>query len=300
MADRSLQHIAAVPPVTEGLIAHLPGQVEREGVQRAIGQIVIGFVDHLLEDLDQFGVGVVREPDLGTETACQAGVLGDEGGHRGRVSGHDHDQVVAVVLHLLDQGVDRFLAVLVARQCVGLVDEQHPAQRGGDHVRGLGGGLPEVAGHQFGTVDFDQLPLAEQSDRLVDAGHQPGHRRLAGARVADEDQVPGDGGNLQTGFSAQRLHVQYRRLPFDLGLDFLEPDQFIEFGDQFVDGAFGFGGCLDDRLRPGRQRGIRCGRFRTTVCCSGLRVGAGQPARCRQARDARRRRTDAGALVQQR
>ena len=70
--------------------------------------------------------------------------------------------------------------------------------------------------------------------------------------------------------------------------------------DQFVDGAFGFGGCLDDRPRPGRQRGIRCGRFRTTVCCSGLRVGAGQPARCRQARDAHRRRTDAGALVQQR
>ena len=53
----------------------------------------------------------------------------DEDRHRGRVAGHDHDQVVAPVLHLLDQGVDGLLAVLVAGQAVGLVDEQHAAGR---------------------------------------------------------------------------------------------------------------------------------------------------------------------------
>ena len=64
-----------------------------------------------------------------------------------------------MVLHLLDQGVDGLLAVLVAVERVGLVDEQHAAERGSDDLGGLGRGLPEVARHQLGAVDLDQLAL---------------------------------------------------------------------------------------------------------------------------------------------
>jgi hypothetical protein len=70
-------------------------------------------------------------------------VVGDPGAHSGigaeelvhpvLVAGQDDHQLVAVVLHHLQQDVDRFLALVPgvagAVQVVGLVDEQHPAQR---------------------------------------------------------------------------------------------------------------------------------------------------------------------------
>ena len=162
-----------------------------------VAEVVVGLGRHLGEDVAQLVVGVVVEGDRGAEPAGEARVVGDEDLHRHRVAGDDHHQVVAVVLHLLHEGVDGLLAVLVAVEAVGLVDEQDAAVGLRRDLRGLDRGLAEVAGHQLRAVDLDQLALGEQPDRLVDAGHEAGDGGLAGAGVAGEDQVPGDGRALQ-------------------------------------------------------------------------------------------------------
>jgi hypothetical protein len=59
-----------------------------------------------------------------------------------RVAGDHDDEVVAVVLHLLDQGVDGLVAVLVPRERVRLVDEQDAAERVFDDLGGLDRRLP--------------------------------------------------------------------------------------------------------------------------------------------------------------
>ncbi len=100
---------------------------------------------------------------------------------------------------------------------------------------------------------------------------QPGHRGLAGARIADEDQVPGDRRLGQTGLRAQLLHPQHGGLPVDLGLDRGQPGQVVQLGEQLLQrpdrllrrrrrcdsGA----GCRCEGLRPSRRLGrIRCSR----------------------------------------
>ena len=190
------------------------------------------------------------------------GFCADEDRHRDRVAGHDHHQVLALVLHLLDQGVDRLGAVLVAGERVRLVDEEDAADRRRHHLGGLDRGLAEEAGHQLGPVDLDQLALAEQAERPVDAGHQPRDRGLAGAGVAVEDQVPGDRGRPQPGVLAQPLDPEHGRLPVDLGLDLGQPDQGVELGEQLL-----------DRLR----RRLRLLRHSATAAWCG---GADDSSRC--------------------
>ena len=192
-SDGAFQQVAGESAVAERRTAGGAGQDGDEPVPGSGGDVVVGAARQLQEDRQQLLVGVVVELDGGPEPAGQPRVLRDEDDHRVRVAGHDQHQVVPLVLHLLDQGVHSLGAVLVAGQAVGLVDEQHAADGAGHDLGRLDRGLTQVAGHQLGAVDLDQLALAEQPESTVDAADQAGHRGLARAGVADEHQVPGDG-----------------------------------------------------------------------------------------------------------
>ena len=65
------------------------------------------------------------------DARAHAGIGAEEGLHPVLVAGQDHHQVIALVLHHLQQDLDRFLAVVAlvlgAVEVVGLVDEQHAA-----------------------------------------------------------------------------------------------------------------------------------------------------------------------------
>ena len=67
------------------------------------------------------------------DARAKAGIGGEEAVHPLAIAGEDHDEVLALVLHHLEQDLDRFLAivalVLRAIEIIGLVDEQHAAHR---------------------------------------------------------------------------------------------------------------------------------------------------------------------------
>ena len=76
------------------------------------------------------------------------GLLPEERVHPVLVAGEDHDQVVALVLHHLQQDLDRLLPVVALVlgpvEVVGLVDEQHAAHRLLQHLLGLRRGVADV------------------------------------------------------------------------------------------------------------------------------------------------------------
>ena len=78
-----------------------------------------------------------------------SGVLRDEVHHRLRVAGDDDDEVLPVVLHLLDERVDGLLRGLVPGEAVGLVDEEHAADRLGADLGRLHRRLPDVPGDEL-------------------------------------------------------------------------------------------------------------------------------------------------------
>ena len=145
--------------------------------------------------LEQFGRVIVEGDDVGPgKPATQARVGVEEIFHLVRVSGHDDDEPVPVVLHPGQQSIDRLAAepsLPLVAELVRLVDEQHAVERAVDNRVGLYRGLPDVLANQVARPDLSHVPASQHPEVPVHLADQPGHRGLAGAGVAGEDEVVG-------------------------------------------------------------------------------------------------------------
>ena len=253
-----------------------------------------------LEHLDELGRAVVREVDVVGEPAAQTGVRVDERAHLVRVAGDDDRQVVAVVLHQLDQHRDRLGAELAGPflgERVGLVDEQDATDRPVDDGLHLERGLADVAGHEIGPRDLDEVAAADQADAAVQPGDDPRDRGLARPGIAGEDDVQARahlGECLGPPFGVEQVD---REQPPDRDLDLGQPDQRVQLGQDRL-GRLGD----DHGRRPGRRRGLgrgfgrrgsagargpgRRGRGRTRGRAgSTSRVGTARPEPLREVED---------------
>src|SRR5437763_1735728 len=129
---------------------------------------------------------VVGEVDLAREARAQPGVRLEEAMHEPRVAGDDHDEAVAVVLHALEQRLDRLVAevepVGVTSQRVRLVDEENAVDGLADHPLGLDRRETDVLTDETGAVDLDEMAALEQAHGAIHLREQPRDGRLAGAR----------------------------------------------------------------------------------------------------------------------
>ena len=146
---------------------------------------------------------------------------------------------MAIVLHSLDQGLDRFVAIGVVlsagHQAVRFVDEQDPVQRFVDFAIGFGSRLSGIFGDESRAVGFDQVPALQQSERPVDAAHDSRGGCLAGAGIPLKHHVQtqlvlGQAGRLT--MLLQRQIVRKRR---DLLLDTVQADQLLQVGQCLLD-----------------------------------------------------------------
>ena len=191
-ADGLLEEVAHEAGVAESAIARLGLDHDAQRLASGLVEVVAQVAAHPFEDLDELVGGVVGEVDEPREAALQSGVGVDERLHLRRVAGGDQGEVVAVVLHVLDDGVDRLPAEVLlaaASEGVGLVDQQRPAERRLEHGSRLRRRLADVAGDEVGSIGLHEVALGHQAEAAQDLAEQPGHRRLAGARVAGEDEV---------------------------------------------------------------------------------------------------------------
>ena len=204
-------------------------QIALERLGSTFAKTVILLRQHLSCDLLQLGRRVVREIKVVGNARAHAGVRLKEGVHPVFVAGQDHHQVVALVLHYLQQDLDRLLPVVALVlgpvQVVGLVNEQHPAHGALEYLFGLGCRVADVLAHQVITRDRDQMPFAHEAQPVQDLRHAQRDRGLAGAGVAAEAHVQAGRLARQPQVEAQLVNHQQGGNVADAGLDRLEADQ---------------------------------------------------------------------------
>ena len=154
-------------------------------------------------------------------------------------------------------------------QRVGLVDEEDAVERAPDRAVGLDRGLADVLADERRSVDLDEVALLEQPHRAVHLGEQPRHRRLARARIAEEDEVLARRHLGQVVLLPPRLHLEEGEQRVHLLLHRLEPDEPVELRLQL--------GERPRRRRP-RRRGRAGPRARAPRSASAGRRAAGGAA----------------------
>ncbi len=194
-AARHLKEIAHAAGVTEaaGVVGGIPGKAAARLLDGTLLEHVAGLFGNKAQDGGHFVLRVVLEVDERAEPALQATVGLEEVVHLLLVAGHDNHQVVAVVLHLLQQGVHGLGAKVVAAavERVGLVDKEHAAQCALHHGLGLGRGASDVLGDKVRAGDLHQVPLGEDALLFENLGHDARNRGLARAGVAQKHHVAG-------------------------------------------------------------------------------------------------------------
>ena len=159
--------------------------------------------------------------------------------HQPVVTRHNDDQILALILHGLQQCVDGLLAevvfALLGGERVGLVDEQHAALGLLNDLAGLGRRLSDVAGHQPGAVNLHELPLGQHAKAAINARHHPCDHALARAGIARKDHVQRHIHGFQTVLPAQIVHRDHVDQAFHLALHAFKADQLVELGLQILD-----------------------------------------------------------------
>ena len=127
------------------------------------------------------------------DARAQPGVRAEEVVHPVLVAGEDHDQLVALGLHHLEQDLDRLLAVVALVlgpvEVVGLVDEEHAAVGAAQHLLGLRRGVADVLADEVVAGAGDDARLGDVAEPVQDLRHLHRDRGLARARVAGERHV---------------------------------------------------------------------------------------------------------------
>src|SRR5208282_3442429 len=143
------------------------------------------------EDRHELVGRVILEQDGAGEAGAQTGIGVEEAAHLAGIAGDNDAEPVAVVLHQLEQGVDRLAAevgaVMGGSEAVGLVDEEDAVEGCLDGLAGLDGGLADEAGDEQGTVDFEDMAGAQKAEADENLAHETGGGGLAGSGIAKED-----------------------------------------------------------------------------------------------------------------
>lgn len=171
--------------------------------------------------------------------------------------------MVAVVLGPFEEHLEGLVAVGVALavagvgERVGLVHEEHPADRRVDQLIGLDRGLPEELADQIGPLGLHQVIAAEQPEGVEHPAEDAGDRGLSGARGAGEDEVAFGRLHRKALIGAQPRHLQLRRQGLDLALHRLQADHALQLGERLREQHRVGGPRREARgNRLGRQRGL--------------------------------------------
>src|SRR5208282_6868142 len=145
------------------------------------------------EDRHELVGRVILEQDGAGEAGAQTGIGVEEAAHLAGIAGDNDAEPVAMVLHQLEQGVDRLAAevgaVMGGSEAVGLIDEEDAVEGGLDGVAGLDGGLADEAGDEQGAVDLDDMAGAQKAEADENLAHETGGGGLAGSGIAEEDEM---------------------------------------------------------------------------------------------------------------
>ena len=108
----AIDRVADAAPVCETWALDPPLEVGPEGVLGTRAEHVVLVLEHQVRDRHQLVDVVVGEIDVVSDPRAQTRVRAEEVVHPVLVAGEDHDEVVALGLHHLEQDLDRLGAVV--------------------------------------------------------------------------------------------------------------------------------------------------------------------------------------------
>ena len=199
------------------------------------------------------------------DARAHPGVGAEEGVHAVLVAGEDHDQVVALVLHHLQQDLDRFLPVVALVlgpvEVVRLIDEQHAPHCALQYLASLRRGMTDVLAHEVIARHGHEVPFAHVPEAIEDLRHAQRHGGLACAGVAGEAHVQARRLGLEPEIHAQPVDHEQRRDVADARLDGREPHEIaIELVDHRIRLALSEHLAHGVRTVSGRDAGRRGAR----------------------------------------
>ena len=176
----AVDRVADAAAVGEPRPLHAPLEVLAERLLGALAEDVVLLVHHQVRDRHQLVDVVVGEVDVVRDArADRPGVRPEEVVHPVLVAGEDHDELVALGLHHLQQDLDRLAAVVALVlglvEVVRLVDEEHAAVGAAEHFLRLRRGVADVLA--------DEVVAGARDDaRLLDVAEPVQHLRPSSSR----------------------------------------------------------------------------------------------------------------------
>ena len=234
----AVQFVTDAARVGEPRLVHPALQVAAQRCLRFGGQVVTGLLQHHLPDQHQLTELVVGEVEVVSDPGAHPGIGAEELIHPVLVARQDHHELVALVLHHLEQDADRLLpevpGVGDVEQVVRLVDEQHPAHGLFQHPLRPRRGLPDVFAHEVVAHGVHQVSPLQVAQPVQHVGHPQRHRGLAGTRCPGEAHVQVRPGRLQAEPLPGPVHQQQRGDLQNVLLHRDQADQFAVQGSQDV------------------------------------------------------------------
>src|SRR6266498_1226871 len=227
-----VDRIADAARVSEPGLAHPPLDIFAERVVRFGAEPVAFLLHHELADAHELIGGEVGKVDVVGDPGRHAGIRTEERVHSIPVTGQDHDEVVPLGLHDLEQDLDGLLTVVTLVACpvevVGLVDEEHAAHGPLDDTLCLRRRVPYILPNQVVARHADQMPPAQVTEPFEQLGHAHGHRCLARPWAAGEAHVKGGARRTEAVTVAQLVDKQQGGDLPDACLDWDEADKLVQ------------------------------------------------------------------------
>jgi hypothetical protein len=226
--------------VREAGLAHSPGDPVEHRLVRLRRELVGVSVGHHPGDLEQLEAGVVGKVDVMSDARRHPGVEPEEAVHAVPIAGQDDDEPLAVVLHHLEEDLDRLDAVVAlvvgAVEVISLIDEQYAAEGPFENFLRLRRGMADVLPDEVIARNRDHVVALDVAEPVEDLGDPHRHRCLPGARVAGEAHVQGRARGGETGVPPQPLDdEQCGDLP-DPPLDWCQRHEVaVEVGEHTLD-----------------------------------------------------------------
>ena len=164
--------------------------------------------------------------------------------HAVGITGDNYDQIVALILHNLEQNFDRLLTVVALVlwpvEVIGLVDEQDTTHGLFQDLFRFRRGMADILADKIVPRHGDKVSFAHVAELMENLGHAQRDRGLAGPGIAGEAHMQ----SRRLGRHPQALahpinEQQGRNLP-DTCLDRREPDEFpVELIEHFGDMGIG-------------------------------------------------------------
>ena len=169
----------------------------------------------------------------------------NKGVHQIRIAGHNDHEIIALIFHSFQKGIDCFLPVIIATAAVEgvcFINKENTAHSLVDNLLCLNCRLTYISSNQTTAIRFNQLTLRQQAKALIQPCNIPGNSCFTGTRIAHKYKMQRHRRHAQTLRFSPLLMLYDMYQICDLILNHSQTDQGVQFSQYIFQGFSRRGG----------------------------------------------------------